>query len=58
MKVMLKYRAHFEFGEGIFLYAGTGSIAIYMTETGKVVRAGGWGYLLAELQMPGNLLLI
>ncbi len=46
--MVLGYRAHFEFGEGIFLYAGTGSIAIYMTETGKVVRAGGWGYLLGD----------
>ena len=48
MDMVLGYRAHFEFGDGIFLYAGTGSIAIYMTETGKVVRAGGWGYLLGD----------
>ncbi len=46
--MVLGYRAHFDFGEGIFLYAGTGSIATYLTETGKVVRAGGWGYLLGD----------
>lgn len=46
--MVLGYRAHFALGEGIFLYAGTGSIAIHMTETGKVVRAGGWGYLLGD----------
>lgn len=46
--IELAYRAHFEPGEGIFLYGGTGSIAIHITSEGKVIRAGGWGYLLGD----------
>lgn len=33
---------------GVLLLAGTGSIACGVTQTGEVVRAGGWGYLLGD----------
>lgn len=46
--MVLGYESHFALGEGIFLYAGTGSIAIHLTESGEIVRAGGWGYLLGD----------
>ena len=46
--MVLGYRSHFEIGEGIFLYAGTGSIAIHINQTGEIIRAGGWGYLLGD----------
>ncbi len=46
--IELGYRANFEPGEGIFLYAGTGSIAMYIDENEKIFRAGGWGYLLGD----------
>ena len=45
--VVLGYRSHFENKEGIFLYAGTGSVAITMKD-GKYVDVGGWGYLLGD----------
>ena len=44
----LGYRAHFNLGQGIFLYSGTGSIAVHMTIDNKTIRAGGWGYLLGD----------
>jgi len=46
--MVLGYRSHFQFGEGIFLYAGTGSIAIHINQAGEIIRAGGWGYLLGD----------
>ncbi len=46
--IELGYRVNFEPGEGIFLYAGTGSIAMYIDAQGKIFRAGGWGYLLGD----------
>jgi N-acetylglucosamine kinase-like BadF-type ATPase len=35
-------------GEGILLYAGTGSVAMYIDDEAGPVRAGGWGYLLGD----------
>lgn len=46
--IELGYRANFALGEGIFLYAGTGSIALHINQQGKISRAGGWGYLLGD----------
>jgi len=40
--------AAFAGGPGIVLIAGTGSIALYRSEDGKLLRAGGWGYLLGD----------
>ncbi len=47
----LAYLAHFEPGEGILVYAGTGGIAYHLKTDGGVVRAGGRGYLIAD---PGG----
>jgi N-acetylglucosamine kinase-like BadF-type ATPase len=33
---------------GIVVIAGTGSIALYCTEDGKILRAGGWGKILGD----------
>lgn len=46
--IELAYFANFEVGEGILLYAGTGSIAMYIDDEAGPVRAGGWGYLLGD----------
>ena len=46
--IELAYRAHFAPGEGIFLYAGTGSVAIHITKDNQVIQVGGWGYLLGD----------
>ena len=46
--IELAYYANFELGEGILLYAGTGSIAMYIDDEAGPVRAGGWGYLLGD----------
>lgn len=46
--IELAYYANFEVGEGILLYAGTGSIAMYIDGEAGPVRAGGWGYLLGD----------
>ena len=35
-------------GEGVLIYAGTGSVAYHETVAGKVVRAGGYGYLIDD----------
>jgi N-acetylglucosamine kinase-like BadF-type ATPase len=40
--------AAFAGGAGIVLIAGTGSIALYRTEDGKILRAGGWGKILGD----------
>lgn len=40
--------AAFAGGPGIVLIAGTGSIALYRTEDGKILRSGGWGALLGD----------
>ncbi|MDA2998214.1 MAG: hypothetical protein O2872_04865 [Actinomycetota bacterium] len=46
--VALAYRSEFKDGEGIYLYAGTGSIAVHITKTGEEINIGGWGYLLGD----------
>ena len=46
--IEMAYYANFEVGEGILLYAGTGSIAMYIDDEAGPVRAGGWGYLLGD----------
>ena len=35
-------------GEGVLVYAGTGSIAYHVSLGGGVIRAGGYGYLLGD----------
>lgn len=40
--------AAFAGGPGIVVIAGTGSIALYRTEEGKLLRAGGWGNILGD----------
>jgi N-acetylglucosamine kinase-like BadF-type ATPase len=44
----IAYRAAFNLGEGILVYAGTGSIAVHLTKDGKAERAGGHGYLIDD----------
>ena len=44
----LAYRAHYRPGEGIVLYAGTGSIAYHITRQLEVKRAGGRGYRIDD----------
>lgn len=44
----LVYRAVFEPGEGYLVYAGTGSIAAFVTEAGALLRAGGRGVMLDD----------
>ena len=46
--IELAYRAHLQPGEGILLYAGTGSVAMHITEDQRVICIGGWGYLLGD----------
>jgi glucosamine kinase len=46
--IELGYRANIDLGEGIFLYAGTGSIALHIAKDAEIKRAGGWGYLLGD----------
>lgn len=46
--VALAYRSEFKDGEGIYLYAGTGSIAVHITKAGEEINIGGWGYLLGD----------
>ena len=46
--IALAYRSEFNLGEGIYLYAGTGSVAIHITSDNKEVSVGGWGYLLGD----------
>jgi N-acetylglucosamine kinase-like BadF-type ATPase len=42
------YRNAFEPGEGVLLYAGTGSVAYHLRRDGSIVRAGGYGYLIDD----------
>jgi len=44
----LAFSAFFAPGEGIFIYAGTGSVAASIDKNGVFQRAGGWGYLIAD----------
>jgi N-acetylglucosamine kinase-like BadF-type ATPase len=44
----LSLGAAFPEGQGLIVIAGTGSVAIGRTETGAIVRVGGWGRLLGD----------
>jgi N-acetylglucosamine kinase-like BadF-type ATPase len=46
--IALAYLSEFNPGEGIYLYAGTGSVAIHLTKDNKEISVGGWGYLLGD----------
>ena len=46
--IELAYRANFADGDGILLYAGTGSVAYAIDEKGAIHQIGGWGYLLGD----------
>lgn len=46
--IELAYRANFADGDGILLYAGTGSVAFAIDEYASVHQIGGWGYLLGD----------
>lgn len=42
--VELAFEAVLDFGDGILIYAGTGSIAVSIDAKGTFHRAGGWGF--------------
>lgn len=44
----IAYRSAFQPGEGILVYAGTGSVAFHLSQNGKADRAGGHGYLIDD----------
>jgi glucosamine kinase len=46
--VHIAYANAFGPGEGVLVYAGTGSVAYHLTFGGEVVRAGGYGYLVDD----------
>ena len=46
--IELAYRAHFQPGAGILVYAGTGAIAFHLRKNGSSERAGGHGYLIDD----------
>jgi len=46
--IELAFRANFEAGKGIVLYAGTGSIAYAIDSDEVKHQIGGWGYLLGD----------
>ncbi len=46
--ISLAYKSEFDSGEGIYVYAGTGSIAIHITKEEEKIMVGGWGYLLGD----------
>jgi N-acetylglucosamine kinase-like BadF-type ATPase len=46
--IPLAYRSGFAPGEGILLYAGTGSIAYHLAADGSELRAGGHGYIIDD----------
>jgi N-acetylglucosamine kinase-like BadF-type ATPase len=46
--IELAFRANFAEGDGILLYAGTGSVAFTIDENLKKHQIGGWGYLLGD----------
>jgi N-acetylglucosamine kinase-like BadF-type ATPase len=46
--IELAYRANFANGEGILLYAGTGSVAFTIDASSSTHQIGGWGYLLGD----------
>jgi glucosamine kinase len=44
----IAYAAAFEPGEGVLVYAGTGSVGYHETAEGKIFSAGGYGYLIDD----------
>ncbi|MDZ7802188.1 MAG: BadF/BadG/BcrA/BcrD ATPase family protein [Trueperaceae bacterium] len=46
--VILAYHSAFAPGEGIVVYAGTGSVAAHVDAKGTMVRVGGHGYLIDD----------
>lgn len=46
--VSLAYRACFRPGDGVIVYAGTGSLALHLTVSGERWRAGGHGILIDD----------
>ncbi len=44
----IAYASAFRPGEGVLVYAGTGSVGYHETAAGEVVRAGGYGYLIDD----------
>ncbi len=46
--VALGYRSAFGDDAGIYLYAGTGSIAVVRNKSREIEVLGGWGYLLGD----------
>jgi N-acetylglucosamine kinase-like BadF-type ATPase len=45
--VLLGYRSHFQSKPGIFLYAGTGSVAVVKRDA-HLEDIGGWGFILGD----------
>jgi len=48
MDVSLGYRANVHDPNGVYVYAGTGSISVYQDEQKRHRTVGGWGYLLGD----------
>lgn len=46
--VQTAHRAAFAGGAGVFVLAGTGSVAQARTQDGRIARAGGWGWLFGD----------
>ena len=46
--VALGYRANIRDSQGVYVYAGTGSITVYRDSIGRLRTIGGWGYLLGD----------
>lgn len=44
----IAHRARFAPGSGILVYCGTGSAAVHVSSDGRMVRAGGHGYLIDD----------
>lgn len=44
----LAYHAHLQPGQGILLYAGTGSMACHIAKNGDFMRVGGYGYKISD----------
>jgi N-acetylglucosamine kinase-like BadF-type ATPase len=44
----LAFLSHFPAGAGILVYAGTGAIAVHVDADGRLLRAGGHGYLVDD----------
>ena len=44
----IAYASVFSPGEGVLVYAGTGSIVYHVSRAGEVIRAGGYGYLVDD----------